>query len=598
MHRMLTIHLAHIVVPLTDAAGSAGIPVAAAIAACAGLLWFEHQWVLGGTSAIRSSIRSLVGLLCVVAVLGVSLPGADAQDDTGNDTGEARVFPGLPDLISDPMLIWFQKDVESALDGPGLRRVVAFEGSIHNIGEGSLDLFGNPQIPGGVKQRVFDGEEWTDVGAPTVEYETSDDHNHFHVMELAHYSLWNDGQTEQLGQGSKVGFCLTDVEEWPDAVPKLYDNDFASGFCGQDQPDLTELRMGISPGWADVYGPNITLQWVDITNVAPGRYWIGGVTDPNNEIVESDETNNGTVFSREKFLVRGWNALAVGPVSVAETVQDITLDAVASGTVSTRAFVIVDGPDHGELNVPIGVDLLDATVSYRPSPDFVGVDSFTYYAHDIATPFPKQPVIETVTLTIEPSERPALTATTPDFVQPGGSLPAIELTQFAEASTVFDRPAGVESDAALAWFARGLPHGLSIDQKSGEVTGRPTVDGQYQSEIFAALSDGTFAAPREVVWTVNEPEESLTLVPTNALSTATDEDVRLRLGAPRAGSTYDATDLPPGIKTAGTQPLFFGTPTDIGDYNVTVIETVDGEITGETSFIWTVRPSAVPDFPL
>jgi hypothetical protein len=117
---------------------------------------------------------------------------------------------GLPDLVSDPLFIWIEQVRTHPVDGR-IMRTLAFDGILHNIGAGALDLAGNPQIEGGVKQRVFDGEEWHNVGEPRVEFETDDGHNHFHLMNAAAYTLWNEGQTEQVEIGDKVGFCLLDT---------------------------------------------------------------------------------------------------------------------------------------------------------------------------------------------------------------------------------------------------------------------------------------------------------------------------------------------------------------------------------------------------
>ncbi len=596
---MLAAHLAHIIAPLPDVGAWISAPLAVAVIVAGIALWVEHQIVSGGVAALRAAARVGAALLCLFAVTATGLPSADAQT-------EGQIFPGLPDLISDPMIIWFQRDVESPLDGPGLRRVVTFEGSIHNIGEGSLDLLGNPQIPGGVKQRVFDGDTWTDVGSPTVEYETSDDHNHFHVMGLVHYSLWDAGQTELLDDGSKVGFCLTDVEEWPDAPPKLYSYEFASGFCGQFQPDLTDLRMGISPRWSDVYGPNITLQWIDITDVAPGRYWVGAVTDPNDEIVESDETNNSTIFSRDSFLVRGWRALPIDDVAVSDSDVAITLSAVAIGTVGKPAFVIVEGPEHGELDVPVGTDMFDPTVTYRPSPGFSGTDSFSYYAHDAATPFPKVPVIETVQLVVAARpDAPPVGARDLVDLQIVGPEAAQAITyqdvSVAVTATSAQPDTGVDVNVDIEWFASGLPHGLAIDQSTGEIAGQPTIEGEYVSTIVARPA-GSFgsrdAAELDIAWSVNEPDDAPVLLATHDLSTATDEDVRVNFGPGVPGSTYRAEGLPPGMTVNTNVPLVVGTPTKIGSYDVTIAEVVDGAAVHQTSFVWTIRPAAVPGFPL
>src|SRR5205823_3311040 len=52
------------------------------------------------------------------------------------------------------------------------------------------------------------------------------------------------------------------------------------------------LTQGLSVGWADVYSASLQGQWIDITEVPSGRYWLEAVVDPANNIKESNELNN------------------------------------------------------------------------------------------------------------------------------------------------------------------------------------------------------------------------------------------------------------------------------------------------------------------
>jgi hypothetical protein len=52
--------------------------------------------------------------------------------------------------------------------------------------------------------------------------------------------------------------------------------------------------LGVSVGWADIYGRNLPGQWVEATYLPSGPYWLEVVVDPYNRIEESDETNNTT----------------------------------------------------------------------------------------------------------------------------------------------------------------------------------------------------------------------------------------------------------------------------------------------------------------
>jgi hypothetical protein len=84
-----------------------------------------------------------------------------------------------------------------------------------------------------------------------------------------------------VGTGLKVGFCLADYIRWdPSANPnRRY-------YYEECNP------QGIQAGWSDIYGSFLDGQWVDITGVPGGTYTLELIVDPDNLIVETDETNN------------------------------------------------------------------------------------------------------------------------------------------------------------------------------------------------------------------------------------------------------------------------------------------------------------------
>lgn len=537
----------------------------------------------GRHQMLRPVLAALAGGLAL-ALFSAAVPSSGAQ------------FPppvaGLPDLISDPPFIWFERIVEVEDEGP-LHRMIAFDGYLHNIGEGSLDLFGNPQQPGGMVQRVFDGTNWEEVGSPTVRYETSDGHNHFHLIGAVDYSLWDESLSEKIGDSSKVGFCLVDTEQQEDRYEEFYGID-RFDYCSRESPDATELRMGITPGWRDTYDANITLQWVDATNTAPGRYFVGAVTDPNDEIVESDETNNGLVFSQNKFILTGYKPLSPPPV-VAEGATDIGLSTRSYGQVGKRAFIIADPPAHGSLDVPANVDLHENTVVYTPEPGFVGEDSFTFEVRDTDSMFPVERTAATVTIEVvagnDSADDPesdgadavdSLTISGPETV---------EVERYSQADFAFQTTAD-----SLSWYAGDLPPGLWIDRETGLVQGTAIVRGDFRATIVA--TDGVTATSREV--DVIVPKTSRPpMRPVNDFSTALgDGDLRYWIGSGTDDAEYSATGMPDGAFVVSNLPIVTGAPTELGVFDVTVTETVDGTVVDEVSFTWTVRSSAVPAFPL
>jgi hypothetical protein len=52
--------------------------------------------------------------------------------------------------------------------------------------------------------------------------------------------------------------------------------------------------LGISVGWADVYPWYFAGQYIDVTGVPDGQYWLEAEIDPDDRLLESNETNNIT----------------------------------------------------------------------------------------------------------------------------------------------------------------------------------------------------------------------------------------------------------------------------------------------------------------
>ena len=49
-------------------------------------------------------------------------------------------------------------------------------------------------------------------------------------------------------------------------------------------------------GWADLYTKSFTNQWIDVTGMDDGTYWLEMVVDPFNVVVESNDNNNTEII--------------------------------------------------------------------------------------------------------------------------------------------------------------------------------------------------------------------------------------------------------------------------------------------------------------
>jgi len=318
----------------------------------------------------------------------------------------------LPNLVADPP----EGPYLEVYGGTGTDRLLLrFDGFVHNAGIGALEMRGdsrNGTSMADVRQRIYrnSGPPRDDVSAARILYEPEDGHEHWHLKDAARYSLWNAARTAEVAPGQKVGFCLEDVDELDSSNPSVYDDE-EIGFCSADGypgggPTASSVRMGVTAGWRDVYNSGIAFQWVDVSNVPPGTYWLRSEVDPDRVIAESDESN-APAFAPEPSIVPGWVAQPLSaPDLPGGRASALTLSAtkVEGATPDESAgaarFRVLTPPAHGTLDVPVGRTFDSPAVTYTPEPGYSGPDSFTFAALSSISPFPLTPVAATASLVV------------------------------------------------------------------------------------------------------------------------------------------------------------------------------------------------------
>lgn len=131
------------------------------------------------------------------------------------------------------------------------------------------------------------------------------DHSHIHVDNWAEFTLRKSTSNPDattwpiVATGTKVSFCLIN----------LGDCTSNNGYCrdGNSGPVVTQADIPNSPfgtvsgcgpdqgiyvGNLDIYHQGLAGMSIDLTGVCNGDYYIVSITDPDNDFLESDETNN------------------------------------------------------------------------------------------------------------------------------------------------------------------------------------------------------------------------------------------------------------------------------------------------------------------
>ena len=436
-----------------------------------------------------------------------------------------RVFL-LPDLVADPPVQWgeVQPFTWDGVEFLALR----FEGYVTNLGDGPLDLAGDPRLADpsdptshDVWQRVITSTgDWVKLTKPPVRYETDDGHNHFHLMEIVAYSLWDEAGTTQILPGRKVGFCMLDVESLPERHPHPGDQTYESEVvenCRANNPDADSLRMGVTEGWRDVYEGSVTFQWVDVSDLRPGNYRLAAESDPYDIVVETDETNNGVVVSEAISAVPGYVAESQTLSTESNTAVEVVLTATAFGKpIGPRYFRIVTAPANGSINAAVGVPLSGTILWYTPDEGFSGVDSFEYEAYDVYSAYPRTAVVAAVAITVgEVSASLSHSEARVAFEALGaatraGNTPPVITNPGAQSFTVGDSVdvsvAAADWDGdSLTWSVDVLPAGVEIVARTGRIVGNPTAAGSLTSTV--TVSDGALSSRVTIWWVIRSAPE-------------------------------------------------------------------------------------------
>lgn len=476
-----------------------------------------------------------------------ALSGAAATIVSAN--GSPGPQPLLPDLISVPPAAGRQKFTIGDTTFPALagHLLLRFDGYVTNVGRGPLHVSGSPQhlIPGDFASHdMWQWVEQTDgslvrTRKVPIRFETDDDHNHFHLMELVRYSLlMGNGSTGVVAApGQKVGFCLEDTELVPGHVapgPKTYTYAFTGG-CGQGQPGTTALVMGVTDGWRDVYGWDTNFQWVDVSDIVPGSYRVATQADPNNLVLELDE-HNPVALASEATIVPGYvpvagtaSAGAGAPITITLASTKFTSTFVGAPTVGASRYSITSLPTHGQLDVGLG-PITGTTVTYTPNPGYSGPDSFAFGVRNATSAFPFTTPTAQVAISVSATTvnaAPQVTVTATSVAAPGGSTTL--------SATVTDD--GLPTPPAATtwtWSQTSGPAATIANPAALSTTAVLPVAGTY---VFAGTADdGTLTTTNSVTVTVTDP----TLRVTNKRISSGSNDVEQSA----SGSLYtSSTDL-------------------------------------------------------
>lgn len=202
-------------------------------------------------------------------------PPCGGGEFCGTDCGCHVASDAMPDLVIDEKRLAEEilfdtlqvspqscSFIEKCVGGTGTRKVVRFSVEAKNQGQATVVVPSPPERPD-----LF-------IFSPC--------HGHYHFSGFASYWLL-DKEGKEILQGQKQAYCMEDTQQiafGPNvACDKLY----------------TCSEQGIQAGWSDLYGNALDCQWLDVTEVPPGDYFIKVQLNPGRTFEEVSFDNNTAV---------------------------------------------------------------------------------------------------------------------------------------------------------------------------------------------------------------------------------------------------------------------------------------------------------------
>jgi hypothetical protein len=227
--------------------------------------------------------KRAVLLLCAAAVASVLALAVLADAPAGQAATDR-----LPDLR---MARIASIQIQTRAGGD---RWLRFDTVIVNVGAGDFEARGsrpNTDTPTmSVRQRIYNSAGGSRTRATKAQmYYSGDGHDHWHLRNLAAYTLTPLDNGRRVRTDAKEGFCFFDNYRFGSTQAAEY-----GPGCANGQPGALSVTTGLSRGWGDIYAWNTIGQYINVTGLPGGRYRLRATADTADRFRESKEKNNST----------------------------------------------------------------------------------------------------------------------------------------------------------------------------------------------------------------------------------------------------------------------------------------------------------------
>ena len=250
----------------------------------------------------------------------------------GSSGGGGTPTLQLPDLVQEP-------PIQVSVSQSSASWRLGFNSAVENHGAGPLVVNGHrpdtssTMVADQIINRT-DGSTQTFAGIGSMIFYVP--HNHWHYVGFDRYQLRKPSDNSLVAPDQKSGFCLGDRytpnsdgtrNENPTPGPWTFNN------CQPGNTAALQVTEGITPGYGDEYVPQLEGQYIDVTGVAPGQYWIVFTVNSDAALKESDYTNDSA-----STLISLWpNGYGVAPyVTVLKTCPGTATCSLTAGAPSIK----------------------------------------------------------------------------------------------------------------------------------------------------------------------------------------------------------------------------------------------------------------------
>lgn len=226
-------------------------------------------------------LASLLGLLLLAGCAGGSsspTPATPVEDTRPAQDPRVAALEGkalLPDLMT-------QIPRDFYVERIGAEYRLRLTNEYTNVGQGPFHLRGTTVgDETHAIQHLLDAQRNTVHEENVSQFEWHPAHSHWHIDDVSRYALLKGSpEGPVVAEATKVTFCMIDLAH---RYPSMRNSPSSGRYFG-----CNNEFQGLSVGWSDIYSAGLPDQWVVVTGLPRGIYYLISDVNPARTFIERD----------------------------------------------------------------------------------------------------------------------------------------------------------------------------------------------------------------------------------------------------------------------------------------------------------------------